>query len=182
MYWEKQGIENTSKTLDLALARAKELGLKHIVVASNTGNTARPLLGHGINIAVVTHRMGFREPGQDEMTPEARQELSSKGARILTTTHLFSGIERGITKEFGGLYIGGVVAETLRMLGQGTKVAVEIAVMALDSGLIPYGEDVISIGGSSRGADTAIVIRPEYSSRFFETKIREFICKPRDFE
>ncbi|HHY47577.1 MAG TPA: hypothetical protein GX506_09800 [Firmicutes bacterium] len=182
MYWEQMGPENTVRTTELAVARARELGIEHIVVASNTGETARPLLGKGINVVVVTHRFGFREPGRCEMSPEAREELTMAGAKVLTTTHLFSGIERGVTKEFGGLYIGGIVAETLRMMGQGTKVAVEVAIMALDAGLIPYGVDVIAIGGSKRGADTALVIRPEHSSQFFRSKIREVICKPRDFE
>ncbi|NLB53246.1 MAG: hypothetical protein GX808_09995, partial [Syntrophomonadaceae bacterium] len=72
-----------------------------------------------------------------------------------------------------------IIAQTLRMLGQGVKVAVEIAVMSLDAGLIPYGEDIISIGGSSRGADAAIVIRPAHSNHIFDTEIREIIAMPR---
>ena len=43
------------------------------------------------------------------------------------------------------------------MFSQGTKVAVEIAVMALDAGLIPW-RAVIAVGGSGRGADTAVVL------------------------
>ncbi|NLZ38638.1 MAG: hypothetical protein GX893_03415, partial [Firmicutes bacterium] len=62
--------------------------------------------------------------------------------------------------------------------GQGVKVSVEIAVMALDAGLIPYGEDIIAIGGSGRGADTAIVVQPAHAKDFFAGKIREIICKP----
>lgn len=72
-----------------------------------------------------------------------------------------------------------IVAHTLRMFGQGTKVAVEIAVMALDAGLIPYGSEVIAIGGSGGGADTALVVKPAHAKNFFDTQIREIICKPR---
>ncbi len=55
---------------------------------------------------------------------------------------------------------------------------VECATMALDNGAIPYEEDVVAVGGSRGGADTAILIRPGYSSAIFETRIKEIICKP----
>jgi hypothetical protein len=64
------------------------------------------------------------------------------------------------------------------MFGQGVKVAVEVAVMALDAGLVPFGQDIISIGGTVEGADAALVIRPAHSDRFFTTQIREIICMP----
>jgi hypothetical protein len=53
--------------------------------------------------------------------------------------------------------------------------------MALDAGLIPHGEEIIAIGGSSKGADTAVVITPAHSNHFFDTKVKEIICKPREF-
>ena len=59
------------------------------------------------------------------------------------------------------------------------KVAAEITIMAADAGLVRTDEEVIAIGGSSRGADTAIIVRPANASRFFELKIKEIICKPR---
>jgi hypothetical protein len=66
----------------------------------------------------------------------------------------------------------------LKTFGQGTKVAVEIVLAAADAGLISTKEDVISIGGSHRGADTALVIAPTNGADFFDIKIREIICKP----
>ena len=50
--------------------------------------------------------------------------------------------------------------------------------MALDTGLIPYGEDIIAIGGSTRGADTAVIMRPAHANNVLDTKINEIICKP----
>jgi hypothetical protein len=70
---------------------------------------------------------------------------------------------------------------SLRILGQGFKVCVEISSMALDAGLIPYGIEVITVGGTGRGADTATVVLPAHSNQFFETKVKEIICKPREF-
>jgi uncharacterized protein len=73
-----------------------------------------------------------------------------------------------------------VVADTLRMFGQGIKVCVEIAAMAADAGLIPAG-DVIAVGGTGRGADTAAVIAADFSNRFFNIKVREILAKPVEF-
>ncbi|MGI6364292.1 MAG: pyruvate kinase alpha/beta domain-containing protein [Bacillota bacterium] len=181
-YWPEAGKANTEATCALALQRAQELKIRDIVVASNTGETARFLVGKVENLVVVTHHVGFREPGQDEMSQEERDFLSSRGVRLVTATHLFGGIDRAVANKFGGLYPGGMVAQTLRLFGQGTKVCLEIATMAMDAGALPWGRDVIAVGGSGRGADTALVLRPTHAKNFFETKVLELICKPRDWE
>jgi hypothetical protein len=64
------------------------------------------------------------------------------------------------------------------MFGQGVKVCVEIATMALDAGMIPYGEDVIAVGGTGTGADTAVILRPSHAASIFDTWISEILCKP----
>jgi len=53
--------------------------------------------------------------------------------------------------------------------------------MAADAGLVRTDEDIISIGGTAQGADTALVIKPVNSFHFFDLKVREVICKPRSF-
>jgi hypothetical protein len=73
------------------------------------------------------------------------------------------------------------MANVLRRLGEGTKVCVEITMMAADAGLIPADKDIVAIAGTGRGADTAIRIRPANAARFFDMKIREIIAKPADF-
>jgi uncharacterized protein len=181
MHFEKKGPVNTEAVIELALKRAEELGIRHIVVASNTGDTARKLLGRGVNVACVTHHTGYAGPGRQEMDAEVMDELRAAGVKLLTTTHFLGGIDRAVENKFGGSYPGGIVASALRMLGQGVKVCVEIAVMALDGGIIPYGEDVVVIGGSGRGADTAVVLRPAHGKDFFDARVWEIICKPRNF-
>jgi hypothetical protein len=66
-------------------------------------------------------------------------------------------------------------------MGEGTKVCVEITLMAADAGLIPVDGDVVAIAGTGRGADTALRIQPVNTSRFFDLKIREIIAKPHVF-
>ena len=183
-YFEKKGPSNTEDTLKLAVAAARELNIKNIVVATNTGDTARMLVDHipheGIMITVVTYAYGQKEPGQNPMSAETRRYLMDKGCNLCTAAHALSGVERSISTTFGGVYPVEMIAHTLRMFGQGTKVCVEISAMAADAGCVVSGEPVIAIGGSAKGADTAIVLRPEVSCRVLKTKIDRVICKPID--
>ncbi len=180
MYWPTKGAHNTGETVKLALQRARELNLKHLVVASNTGATAEKFLGNNLEVVCVTHHAGYAGPGIDEMESEVRQRLQEQGLKILTTTHLLAGVDRSLRAKFKGIYPAEIIAMSLRMLGQGLKVCVEISVMALDAGLIPYGEEIVAVGGTARGADTACIIVPDHSSAFFNTVVKEIICMPRE--
>ncbi|MBE0432655.1 hypothetical protein IBX73_04210 [candidate division WOR-3 bacterium] len=181
MYWDKPGRENTEATIDAVLKRAEELNTRHFIVASCTGRTAKLLRerAQDAEIVCVTHQTGFREPGKCEMDDEVRAGLVAKGVHVYTGTHFLGGVGRAVRMKFNGLEADELCANTLRILGQGLKVCVEIAVMALDAGLIPYDREVIAIGGTGSGADTAIVCLPKHGKDFFSFEVREIICKPR---
>jgi len=66
-------------------------------------------------------------------------------------------------------------------MGQGTKVCVEITLMAMDAGLIPPNQDVVAVGGTGSGADTALRIKPANAAKFFDLRIKEVIAKPSSF-
>ncbi len=181
MYFDGKGREHTEATLRLALKAADENNIRHIVVASVTGYSAGLLAeaAKSKSIICVTHADGFKEPGTNELTAEERAKLIAAGIKVLTTTHVLSGVERGISTQSGGMYPAEIIANTLRMLGQGVKVCVEIAIMALDSGLVPHGEKIVAIGGTGRGADAAVIMTPAHAKDVFSTRIHEIICKPR---
>jgi len=179
MYFTEEGKKNTEKVAELVIKAARENNIAHIVVASNTGATARHFIGCGMEITCVTHAYGYGQPGVNEMNRNDREELSALGVKVLTTTHVLSGAERSLSAKFGGINPVEIIANSLRMLGQGVKVCVEISVMALDAGLIPYGEPVIAVGGTGRGADTAVIIKPAHAKDILNTRIQEIICKPR---
>jgi hypothetical protein len=185
-YFDKPGgEENTIATLTLAKERAEERGIKTIIMASTVGRTAVKAVDifQGYKVIVVTHVASFREPDTQEFTEENRKIVESKGVIILTTAHAFGGIHRALHRGEGHPapqpVIGEIVAMTLRTFGQGMKVACEISAMATDAGLVRTDEEVISIGGTGRGADTAVVVQPEPTHRFFNLKVKEVICKPR---
>ena len=181
VYFDKPGSENTDEVLRIVKQRAEELGIKTIVVASSTGNTAVKAVDvlQGLRVIAVTHFTGFREPNSQEFTEENRKVVESKGGTILTTTHTFSGISRAVRDKFSTYVIGDIVASTLKVFGDGMKVACEISMMAADGGLARTDEDAISIGGTGHGADTAVVLTPVNSNSFFDLRIKEILCKPR---
>jgi hypothetical protein len=181
-FWERSGPENTAATVAEALAAARERGVGHVVVASCTGRTARELLAlgtDGLAIVCVTHHVGFAGPGVDEMGVEARAELAARGVQLLTTTHALAGVDRALRVKFGGVSPPEILAGALRMFGQGVKVCAEIAIMALDAGMIPHGAEVVAIGGTGAGADAACVVRPAHSNAVLDTRIVEILCRPR---
>lgn len=181
-HFEEPGRVNTQQTLELAHDRGRELGLNEVVIASSTGETGYKALEifSGFKIIIVTYHCGFKEPFQKSMKDDVRKDLEEEGVRVIEATHALSGVERSIAKKYTGSYPVLIIADTLRLLGQGTKVGVEIAVMAADGGVLS-GNDIITVGGTGRGADTALVVKPAHMSNFFDLKIREIICKPRTF-
>ena len=181
VYFENPGSENTDKVLAIAKQRAQELGIKTIVLASTGGDTAVKAMGafQGLKVIVVSHVAGLREPDIQEFTEENRKLVESKGGVVLTTTHAFGGLSRAMRNKYNMYVLGEIIADTLRIFGQGMKVACEIAMTAADSGLVRTDEDIIAIAGSSRGADTAVVLKPANTHNFFDLKIREVLCKPR---
>lgn len=181
VYFENPGAENTETVLRIARQRAEELGIKTILVASTKGNTAVRAMEvfTGFRVIVVTHSTGFAGANIQEFTEENRRIVESKGGIILTTTHAFAGVSRAMHKKFNTFVIGDIIANSLRILGEGLKVTCEIAMMAADSGLVRTDEDVIAIAGTDHGADTAVVLKPVHTQSFFDLRIREILCKPR---
>lgn len=181
VYFEKSGPHNTDNTLQLAKKRAEALAVKDIVIASYTGDTGvkASQVFKGYNLVVVAGVVGYKEPNKAAMINENKSIIEDNGGHILFAGHAFGMLGRAVNKKFGVIQVDEVIAHVLRLFSQGVKVGCEITCMAADSGLIKAGQDVIAIGGSGTGADTAIVIRASNTHTFFNTRILEIICKPR---
>ncbi|MGO9569236.1 MAG: pyruvate kinase alpha/beta domain-containing protein [Desulfomonilaceae bacterium] len=180
-FFEKPGRENTLRCLEIVSGLVDE-GFSHLVVATTAGETgllfANKFVGKALNMVVVTHNVGYAGPNLDECPAEARQELTRLGVKIFTGTILSRGIEASFMKKHQGVYLGYVVAQTLRLLGQGIKVCVEIVVEACDAGLVPEGEDIIAVAGSGKGADTVAIVQARPSDRFLDLRVRQILAKP----
>lgn len=181
VYFEAVGPQNTRRTLELAQERAEQLGIKHIVVASVSGRTGVQAaeIFKGYRLVVVTHSTGFGAPNEQELLPENRALIEQAGGQILTCQHALGGFARAVRRKLGTYQLDEIVAFVLRNFCEGIKVACEITVMAADAGLVPAGQEVIAIGGTGRGADTAAVILAAHAQDFFDLRVLEIICKPR---
>jgi uncharacterized protein len=186
-YFDKPGAENTGDAARFAIERAKENGIKTILVASTSGKTAEifhvAMKGSGLDLLVVTHVVGFTKPGEWEFAPNTATHLRSEGVMIVTGTHTLSGLERAISRsqKLGGSSRTEVIAETLRRtVAIGLKVAVECVLIAADQGAIGVDKEVIAVGGTASGADTVCVIRPAHTANFFDLQVREIVAMPRN--
>jgi hypothetical protein len=180
-YFEEAGSHNSEKTLSLASERAEALGIEHIVVASTSGETgalAAETLGEH-HVVVVTHSTGFKNPNQQQLETEYRQRIEAANADILTCQHALGGVGRAVRRKLSTYQLEEIMAFTLRNFCQGVKVVCEITIMAADAGLIPAGEEIISVAGTGRGADTAAVMLSANAQDFFDLRVLEILCKPR---
>jgi len=182
--FEKPGPQNTRRTLEVAAARADELGVRSIVVASSSGKTGAlaASLFPGKNLVVVIHSTGFLKPDYQELKPILRRKIETLGGKILTCQHAFGGVNRAVRKRLATYELDEIIAYTLRIFGEGAKVAIEISLMAADAGLISTRELCIAVGGSGSGADTALLLQPANAQTFFDLRILEVLAKPRSFD
>jgi len=185
--FENAGKQNTAEVARLAVKRAMELDTD-IVATSTMGVTANTLLdeaeaqGFKNKIIIVRGVSSKHRQGENLMKPEVRDALLARGVRIVTTAHALSAGERSMSTKYRGIYPLEIMADTLRLMGHGTKVCVEASVMAMDADELTFGKPIVAMAGTHRGADTAIVITPSYSATVLETVVHEFICKPFDIK
>lgn len=179
LYFEQPGKDNTDETLTMARTRSEELGIQQIVLASSHGFTARRaheiFAGWKGKIIAVSICASFDAEGWT-MSPNERLALEKLGITVLTSTHTLGD---DVNVAFDRAAPNTIVRETLYTFCQGMKVAVEVALMAADAGLLNMTQEVIAIAGTDSGADTAIVLKPAYSRKFQQLQIREILAKPR---
>ncbi|KYK38257.1 MAG: hypothetical protein AYK18_17550 [Theionarchaea archaeon DG-70] len=166
-YFTNYGSQNTEKTIEAVKTRVEKDSIKTVVVASTSGETGVKFLKalKGIvDVICVSHK---------RMNPMYKQEITELGGKAVDETHL-------------PLHTEGMddVRESFRMFGQGFKVAVEVILIAADKGQVTPYEDVLGVGGTARGSDTAIVARATTTEEIFDgdeskkLEIREILAMP----
>lgn len=164
-YFAEYGPQNTEKVIEAVKNRVDNV--KTVVVASTSGETGVKFLKQlkdSADVIVVSHK---------EMQPTYKQQIIELGGKFVDKTHL-------------PLHTNGMddVRETFRTFGQGLKVAIEVILIAADKGEINLYEDVIGVGGTGRGSDTAIIARATKTEEIFtgntskKLEIREILAMP----
>jgi hypothetical protein len=195
LYFEEPGPFNTEGVIQAVKERIKEDDIRYVVVASISGETALKFAEKlkGLNVVVVCVS-GF--PGwltihgieHPFVKGEIREKLEKLHIPIVDRTpSALSGdtIDYGLAR-YGYIPASWVMAETLEAVGgYGLKTAVEAMLMATDCGVVPPSVDVISIAGTDKGADTAIVAKSTFSPWVFSEdsnrrlQVLEIIAMPR---
>jgi uncharacterized protein len=180
VYFDKPGKANTARTLQLAAERAAQLNINTILVATTFGESGRLAAQtfQGKNMVAVSHAYGFKGPNTQELTQENRSAIEAAGGTILTCQHAFGGVNRAVRKQLDTAATDDIIANTLRIFGEGMKVVAEIALMAADAGLVAVEEPALCIAGTGHGADIAAVVLPVNTYAFFDLRILEVICRP----
>jgi hypothetical protein len=163
IYFETPGEENTSSVLSSAKDRANELGIKHVLVPSVRGVSAEKALDFFAGTDLTLFFVGT-DPARFSI--EAKERIANSGFRLA----FYKEVDYHYPDE---------VKNAFRRFGQGTKVAVEISLIAAQEDVVELGTEVVALGGSAKGLDTALVIKAATSDEFYELEICEVLCKPR---
>ncbi len=189
-YFNKPGEQNTDLVVEAVVRRLEAGGITKVIVATTSGETgvkfARSLRGKAELVCV--SEAPYRHEAWGEKWPclqeGYKEELKKLGAVVVDQApYVFhsSVLESSL---WGSLSPEQLVKETLYSFGQGLKVAVEVALIAVSCGYVTPYEDVIGVGGSGKGADTAIVLRATYPATMFtkeankRLEIKEILAMP----
>jgi len=182
VYFTDKGPSNTGRTIECAVACCREQSIAKIVVASSSGETAlklRKMADPACEVIAVTYCAGSRFADKVEAFNANRQKVEKAGIKIVRGIHALSATERTFENKYGAKFIPlNLVSDSLRMFGQGMKVCVEIAIMAAEHGFVTPSEEIVVLGGSGTGADTAVVLQPAFAAKMFDLKIQQILCKP----
>ena len=167
-YFSEKGKGNTEDVMRIVSERLREGGIEAVVVATTSGATAlkaAQILPQGTRIIGVSF-----QPAYWKQHARPKRGIRRKAEELGVTF---------MPEEPTARYLKDIsahVPDTLRRMGQGMKVAVEVSMQAVEVGLIAPGARVISCGGSSKGADAAIVVQA--ASELSGVWISEILAKP----
>ena len=171
LYFDKGGPENSQETLEAAKKRALEIEPEAVVITSSSGKTALEAarIFAGTNIRLIgapfqKHLWDRHRPLEPQFADECRQ----LGMEFLPDKPIVPMLDSQRPD----------IVNSWRTVSQGFKVALQVASMCVDTGLLKPGDHVISIGGSSRGADTAIAVQICGFDDILKSNVTEIIAMP----
>ena len=166
--FDEPGSANTESVIQAVSDKIDDTGIKTVVVASSTGKTviqfAKKLKKKAKIVAV----------SWKKLPAEKTQELKSLDITICDFANYLPLHQVG--KD--------LVRNTFYTFGQGMKVCAEVALIVVDKGIIPSGKDIIAVGGTGGGSDTAAIIKATSTADMFgpdlqkRLEIREIFAMP----
>ena len=171
-YFEQAGEGNTRAVLDIALARCQQGDIDAIVMASSYGDSAKlaakVFKDSGEKLLVVGEVLDGRQSPPEDVC----SELQAAGHQVIW------GMPMGAMSAFTHDQSAGLVADTFRRVSEGFKVVSEIVLIAATQGFLLPGQKVLSMAGTHRGLDTAVVATAAPFTAFKNYEVNEVLCKP----
>lgn len=171
VYFDNGGPEHTRAALQAAKKRAAEVKPEAVIVTSTTGKTAleaaRIFAGTGTRIIAAPFQKHLWEkfsPLDEQLAVKCRE----LGVEFLPDEPIVPLLDSERPD----------IVSAWRSMSQGFKVALQVASMCVDTGLLKPGALVISIGGSGTGADTAIAVRIYGYEDVLKSNVTEIIAMP----
>jgi uncharacterized protein len=129
----------------------------------------------------------WKEEGLDRIpmtiSGDVKEQLKNRGIEIIQGTMPFFGPSFSMRLHLNHVNSLDIIAKTLELVSTGTLVCLETVLMAVDSGVLPEGIEVLSLAGTELGLDTACIIRSSSSANLFHpvkgARFIEFIAKPK---
>ncbi len=194
-YFDEPGPQDTEPLIEAVKDRVKELAVKYVVVASESGRTAlkvaRALRDLNVKVVCVSAYAGVRlaqpEGKWPSITGDVRKELEDLGVKIIEETPwIFKGVSFDSQFLKRGAPSWAIHEFLSRAMGYGFKTAIEVALIAAEAGAVPIDEEVVAIAGTGwlgGGADCAMVVRPSVVPKVVDVEmgieVREIIAMPR---
>lgn len=164
-YFESKGEKNTEDLVRIVVKRLEEGDVTAVAVATTSGRTA-VTFAKAVDRRVPVYGVNFQN--REKLAPELKKEGEEAGAVFMPDEPVARYIRE----------VPGHSADSFRCFGQGMKVAVEVVMQAVEVGHIKAGEKVIGVGGTSWGADVAIVAKAAGGDNLSGLWVSEILAKP----
>lgn len=165
-FFNSPGPDNTSKVIEVVGRRVRLGDIDKILVASESGQLALELQRSFARRTIVC--VTYNDETRHKYQKPALMKDKLLKQRIVLVDTVPEPLGRELTFrnwwERKTINVPGNVADLFWMSlicvgGHGFRTAVEIVFMAVEAGVVPVGERVVSIAGTGWGADSAIVMR-----------------------
>ncbi|HUV08391.1 MAG TPA: pyruvate kinase alpha/beta domain-containing protein [Spirochaetia bacterium] len=170
-YFHNPGPKNTEELARIVAERLKGGDIEAVVTATTSGNTALQIaraLPKGTRVYAVNFQQAYWDR-HARPKPEIQRQAEELGVVFMPDEPSAKYLRD----------IQGHSPDSLRRLGQGVKVAIEVVMQAVEVGHVKTGARVIGVGGSSKGADVALVISAAGPNELSRLWVSEILAKPK---
>jgi hypothetical protein len=176
-YFPTPGYQNTEALLGVVDERARRGDIDAVVVATSSGRTAllarQAIADPSVRVIGICFQRHL-ESNRTMLDPELKAQATALGVSFLPDEPRIRYLDEAYPQ----------AQRVLWCFGDGIKVALEVAMIAVEAGLIAPGAKVVGVGGTKPGryakggADTALVLTVAGYAHLRDVFVHEILAKP----